>query len=196
MNNHIIAGADPRTDLEAAVAAFFASGGQAVQIESKEVPLPFRSERIKPETVLKRSRRRVTPNKLEASTEADELRRIQRETDESDRLDTIRGMAWTMSQIEVARATGINPKALRRIAEQNGFQFSKAKKITPRKGPSIEDAPLVSAIINAREQGLSRTAARKHLQMGSYQFHRLIALYAIEYPLCPAFDRYRKDGPL
>lgn len=62
-NNYILAGAERQAQLEAAKAAFFASGRQMIQLGGcGSTPLPARSETIDPETVLTRKRRRPTPH--------------------------------------------------------------------------------------------------------------------------------------
>lgn len=60
-NNYILAGAERQAQLEAAKAAFFASGRQVIQLGNcPALPLPVRSDKIDPETVLVRKRRRPT----------------------------------------------------------------------------------------------------------------------------------------
>ena len=60
-DNYILVGAERQAQLEAAKAAFFASGHKVTQLgDCGSVPLPARSQRIDPETVLARKRRRPT----------------------------------------------------------------------------------------------------------------------------------------
>ncbi|OAI84915.1 hypothetical protein AYO28_03260 [Pseudomonas putida] len=60
-DNQILAGAERQAQLEAAKAAFFASGRQVIQLGNcPALPLPVRSDKIDPETVLVRKRRRPT----------------------------------------------------------------------------------------------------------------------------------------
>lgn len=62
-NNYILAGAERQAQLEAAKAAFFASGRQVIQLGGGcSMPPPARSEKIDPETVLTRKRRHPTPH--------------------------------------------------------------------------------------------------------------------------------------
>lgn len=62
-DNQIIAGAQRQAELEAAKAAFFASGVRATDLGSYcAAPLPARCTRIDPETVLVRKRRRPSPS--------------------------------------------------------------------------------------------------------------------------------------
>lgn len=59
IDNYIRAGAERQAELEAAKAAFFASGGRAIQLgDCPAVRVPARSDRIDPETVLTRKRRK------------------------------------------------------------------------------------------------------------------------------------------
>ena len=61
-DNLILVGAERQAQLEAAKAAFFASGGQVLELATyRAAPLPARSGRLDPETVLNRKRRRPTP---------------------------------------------------------------------------------------------------------------------------------------
>jgi len=60
-DNQILAGAERQAQLEAAKAAFFTSGGRVTQFSGFERPLlAARSERVDPETVLKRRRTKPT----------------------------------------------------------------------------------------------------------------------------------------
>ena len=72
IDNQILASAERQAQLEAAKAAFFNSGGQitrASRFPFKPLP-PSRSEKIDPDTVLKRRRKPPTP------TERLKLRRL------------------------------------------------------------------------------------------------------------------------
>lgn len=61
-DNQILIGAQRQAQLEAAKAAFLTSGGQVTQLSAyQHVPLPARSERVDPETMLARKRRRPSP---------------------------------------------------------------------------------------------------------------------------------------
>ncbi|WP_017903560.1 hypothetical protein [Pseudomonas asplenii] len=61
-DNYILAGDERQAKLEAAKAAFFASGGRATELPTyRTAPLPARSSRIDPDTVLARKRRRPSP---------------------------------------------------------------------------------------------------------------------------------------
>ena len=73
-DNYILAGAERQAGLEAAKAAFFASGGLVVELATyRAEPLPPRSDQIDPQTVLIRKRRRPSSSdrsKLRRMTEA------------------------------------------------------------------------------------------------------------------------------
>lgn len=61
-DNHILAGDERQAKLEAAKAAFFASGGCATELPTyRTAPLPARSTRIYPDSVLVRKRSRPSP---------------------------------------------------------------------------------------------------------------------------------------
>ncbi|MFV7440783.1 hypothetical protein [Pseudomonas vlassakiae] len=74
IDNYILAGAERQAELEAAKAAFFASGGQAVVLGSYQAaPLPTRTDWVDPETVLVRKRRQPSQSergKIRRMTEA------------------------------------------------------------------------------------------------------------------------------
>lgn len=60
-NNYILVGAERQAQLEAAKAAFFASGRQMIQLgDCPALPPPVRSDKIDPETVLARKRQHPT----------------------------------------------------------------------------------------------------------------------------------------
>lgn len=62
-DNQILIVAQRQAELEAAKAAFFASGGRATELGSYcATPVPPRSMQIDPETVLVRKRRRPSPS--------------------------------------------------------------------------------------------------------------------------------------
>ncbi|WJO19892.1 hypothetical protein LU688_16515 [Pseudomonas soli] len=69
-DNYILTGAERQAELEVAKAAFFASGGRVVELETyRAAPLPPRGNRVDPETVLVRKRRQPR------STDRSQLRR-------------------------------------------------------------------------------------------------------------------------
>lgn len=58
-NNYILVGTERQAQLEAAKAAFFTSGGQVTELGSyRFAPAPPRADKIDPETVLVRKRRK------------------------------------------------------------------------------------------------------------------------------------------
>lgn len=75
IDNQILASTQRQAQLEAAKAAFFNSGGQITQARGFEFKpvLPARSDKIDPETILKR--RRISPTMAERKI----LRRIAEE---------------------------------------------------------------------------------------------------------------------
>ncbi|AAY93054.1 hypothetical protein D3X12_24290 [Pseudomonas protegens] len=74
MSNYILVGAERQAELEAAKAAFFASGGQAIDLGTyRAAPPPARSSRVAPEAVLQRKHKglsRTERKKLRKMAEA------------------------------------------------------------------------------------------------------------------------------
>lgn len=184
-DNYILASAERQAEIEAAKVAFFMSGGQVEEVESREVALPFRSERVEPETVLDR-KREVRQQKPEQS----DLAMIAKQAAKEAQIRMVRELATVMTVVQVQQETGLTTYALRNMARNNGFRF-----VNPCSVPDpVEDAANVLRIKSARDRGLSRHAARQELRMSSSHMQRLIESYAIDYPVHPAFDRSRKDA--
>lgn len=184
MTAYIFDSAERQSEIEAAKVAFIASGGQIEELASREVALPFRSERVEPETVLVRKR-----ETRQQKPEQGDLAMIAKRAAKDAQVSLVRELATVMTLVQVQQETGLTTYALRNMARHNGFRF-----VNPCSVPDpVEDAANVMRIKAARDRGLSRNAARQELRMSSSHMHRLIESYAIDYPVHPAFDRSRKD---
>jgi hypothetical protein len=103
----------------------------------------------------------------------------------------VKHLAQTLPRIRIHEETGLSGYVLNRIAEEGGFKFIRlnANDITiTRKPDPIADALNVVRIKDARDRGLSQTAAFKDLQISNTLLKRLIREFAIDYPsrqVCP-----------
>lgn len=164
---------NPSIDLEAAKAAFFASGGQLVVLEGFTYrPLPQRKH---PEPKRKPAKApALKPNSDHAS-------RVRA------RIDRIKELAETMTCAEAAKFLGETKGALWSVAAREGFRFfSPPKPAKPEKimaGPSQDDRNLADQIIALRDAGKSRCGVTVELGIGNCRLVRLLALFDIDFPL-------------
>lgn len=97
----------------------------------------------------------------------------------------VRHLAQTLPRVRIHEATGLSGYVLNRIAEEGGFKFIRlnANDITiTRKPDPVADAMNVARIKDARDRGLSQTAAFKDLQISNTLLKRLIREFAIDFP--------------
>ncbi|MGN7901429.1 hypothetical protein ACTJJT_00970 [Pseudomonas sp. 22373] len=164
---------NPSIDLEAAKAAFFASGGQLVVLEGFEY-VPFR-QRKHPEPKPKRPK----PVKQERGGE--------RKSRAKARTAQVEELAKTMTCGEVAKLLGETKTALWGVAARGGFRFfSPPKPARPEKvkaEPSQEDRDLADKIIALRDSGMSRWGVTLELGIGNCRFTRILATFDIDFPL-------------
>lgn len=167
----------PSIDLEAAQAAFFASGGQLVELEGFTYrPLP---ERKHPE-----------PKQKPAKTAAGKAER-QQVSRARTRAAKIAELAKTMTCGEVAELLGETKGALWGVAAREGFKFfSPPRAARPTKSADDqekEDRALADQIIALRDAGDSRSRVTAKLGIGNRKLERILAAFAINFPL----QRYR-----
>lgn len=164
---------NPSIDLEAAQAAFFASGGQIIVLEGFQY-VPFR-QRHHPEPKPKR----VKPVKQERGGE--------RKSRAKARTAQVEELAKTMTCGEVAKLLGETKTALWGVAARGGFRFfSPPKPARPEKvkaEPSQEDRDLADKIIALRDSGMSRWGVTLELGIGNCRFARILAAFDIDFPL-------------
>lgn len=160
-------------DLEAAKAAFFASGGRIIVLEGFQY-VPFR-QRHHPEPKPKRAK----PVKQERGGE--------RKSRAKARTAQVEELAKTMTCGEVAKLLGETKTALWGVAARGGFRFfSPPKPARPEKvkaEPSQEDRDLADKIIALRDSGMSRWGVTLELGIGNCRFARILAAFDIDFPL-------------
>ncbi|MBI6944068.1 hypothetical protein JET76_22310 [Pseudomonas putida] len=161
---------NPSIDLEAAKAAFFASGGQLVVLEGFTYrPLPQRKH---PDP---KPRPKV---KLEQSPHGTRQERAQA------RAEKVAEMAKTMTCREAAEILKVAPDMLWSMAKRYGFSFVQAAKgrIVVKEYDDAKDAKLAERIKAMRDIGVSRNQAILHLQIGHTTMSRIIKKFGIEFP--------------
>ncbi len=97
----------------------------------------------------------------------------------------VKHLAQTLPRVRIHEETGLSGYVLNRIAEEGGFKFIRlnANEITvTRKPDPIADALNVVRIKDARDRGLSQTAAFKDLEISNTLLKRLIHEFAIDFP--------------
>lgn len=161
---------NPSIDLEAAKAAFFASGGQLVVLEGFTYrPLPQRKH---PDP---KPRKKV---KIEQSAQGAKKERAQARADE------VAEMAKTMTCREAAEILKVAPDMLWSMAKRYGFSFVPAAKgrVIVKEYDEEKDAKVAERIKAMRDIGVSRNQAILHLQIGHTTMNRIIKKFGIEFP--------------
>ena len=164
-------------NLEAATAAFFASGGQLVVVEGFTYqPLP--------------QRKHPEPNPSRAKTAVHAKAHPQQSRAKA-RTEQISELAKTMTCGEVAKLLGETKTALWGVAARGGFRFfSPPKAEKPVKDTSAQlkaDQALADQIIALRDAGAARSRVTATLGIGNLFFVKQKAAYEINFPL----QRYR-----
>ena len=166
---------DQSIDLEAAKAAFFASGGTIVVLEGFHYqPIP--------------ARRCPDPSPLSHDSIAPAVDQRQA------RLDELRELSRTMTYEESQAATGLSKAALFRASRDGNFVFRRAKRKAAgvcareverqiqRNLKRIEELKLVERIRALRDQGLSRAQAAKEVGLSFGGLGLVIERNAINFP--------------
>ncbi len=158
-------------DLEAAKAAFFASGGQLVVLEGFTYrPLPARKH---PEPAPKNRR---GPPPVQHGTRQEKARA---------RADMVAKMAETMTCREAAQELKVSQSSLWDMAKRYGFAFAPGNRGKHTETPDMEarDAKLAERIQALRDAGLSRNSASMKLEIGHSTMSRIIKKFSIDFPL-------------
>lgn len=164
---------NPSIDLEAAKAAFLASGGSIVVLEGFTYrPLPQRKHpEPKPKRAKPASPKSEHPQQSRAKARAAQIAEL----------------AKTMTCGEVAKLLGETKTALWGVAARGGFRFfSPPRPARPAKvkaEPSQEDRDLAEKIIALRDAGKSRCRATVELGIGNCRLVRIIEAFAIDFPI-------------
>lgn len=164
---------NPSIDLEAAQAAFFASGGQLIVLEGFTYrPLPQRKH-PKPK-----------PKRAKPSVQAKEHPQQSRA---KARTAQISELAKTMTCGEVAKLLGETKTALWGVAARGGFRFfNPPKSEKPAKDNREQekaDRSLADQIVALRDSGMSRCAATARLGIGNRKLERILSAFGIDFPL-------------
>lgn len=158
-------------DLEAAKAAFFASGGQLVVLEGFTYrPLPARKH---PEPAPKKRR---GPPPVQHGTRQEKARA---------RADMVAKMAETMTCREAAQELKVSQSSLWDMAKRYGFEFAPGNRGKHTETPDMEarDAKLAERIQALRDAGLSRNSTSMKLEIGHSTMSRIIKKFSIDFPL-------------
>lgn len=164
---------NPSIDLEAAKAAFFASGGQLVVLEGFTYqPLPQRKH-----PAVKRKPTSATRSKKQSPLVSRAKTRAAK----------IAEMAKTMTCGEVAELLGETKGALWGVAAREGFRFQKpakeAKPVRSTADQEKEDRELAERIVALRDTGASRCRVASELGIGNRKLQRILATFEIRFPL-------------
>lgn len=146
-----------RSNLEAAQAAFFASGGQIEPLESFEFkPLP---PRIEP---------RLTQEEIELRQMADQIRTL----------------SETMTKTEMAKHMGISQDRISKVCKLSGISLRNGAGRNPgsRHVKPGEDKALVERINALAQIGLSKLKVRNQIGIGWHRMDRLVNTYRIAFP--------------
>lgn len=171
---------NPSIDLEAAKAAFFASGGSIVVLDGFQYvpPRPHRDDEVI----------RAVPLKP-VSTKAMKRQK---------QLAELRELAKTMTYAQAAAHTGLSKMTLYRASQDGGFAFQP----DPRRGHGEKnrayadpaaDKALAVQIAELRDAGLNRHEAKTKLGISDRKFCRVIHLFGVDYPKA---EGKRCDGPI
>lgn len=139
IDNQIIAGAERQAQLEAAKAAFFAAGGQVVELQGFN---------YKPRPPKAAGSEQVFTLKSEAQ---------KKRAAEARRIAEIREMSATMTQAEAMAATGLTRKQLFKLSEKHGISFQSAKAREHEELRRRREALSKFVRYCAEDQGMNRT---------------------------------------
>lgn len=171
---------NPSIDLEAAQAAFFASGGSIIVLDGFQYA-PHRPHRDLEQV-------RATQPKPPS----------QKALKRQKQLAELRVMAKTMTYAQAMERTGLAQTTLYRAAQDGGFAFQpdprrfRGEKNRAYADPA-EDKALAAKIAELRDAGLNRAQAKTKLGISDRKFCRVIHLFGVEYP---KVEGKRCDGPV
>lgn len=160
---------NPSIDLEAAKAAFFASGRTMLVIERGEyVPPPARREPAS------KPQRPMTKGEIRSALRLE-------------RLERVKALAGTMTCAEVMAHTGLSCACLWNYAQEGKFRFlsdpSRGKGNLGKKlSDPVKDREKAEQIIAYRNLCVSRNHAAKLMDISVKQLKRLLREFEIDYP--------------
>lgn len=167
-DNQILAGAERQAELEAAKAAFFASGGSIAVIAGCSFTHPPMRFHPQPSVKLKQ------PDKPDTKPRSARSAITQRN-------DRIAELAETMTCNQAAEEMGISSKSIRDIAFRLGIKFLPAPTgRSPR--PKAEFTAMAERVEAMSKIGVSRTTAAKHLGISHQSLSRIVDEFGIDFP--------------
>ncbi|WP_280042042.1 hypothetical protein [Pseudomonas sp. Hg5Tf] len=180
-DNQILVGAQRQAELEAAKAAFFASGGQVIELVSFQYkPRPLRSEPERETTAAKKDR--LQREKVGTDARQSEINRV-------------RELARTMTYDQAATETGISKSTLFRMSREGGFLFRRSKRETmeihtrelermrERAERQEREAKLCERIVALRDIGLSRNEVARQVDLSYGGLILVIERNKIDFPV-------------
>lgn len=170
-NDHLLK-ADESAMLNEAMARFLASGGEVTKVQSgfcNPNPIAFIQPRIAPPKARK-SRAKPPEEKKPRRPSLADLGRLERNA-------KLAEMAKTMTIPEVTQATGLSRNVLVGVAKRAGFSFLPVQAIDAE-----EDAKYFASILEMRDQGITRTACCRKLDISLTKLGRLLETGKIDYP--------------
>lgn len=171
---------NPSIDLEAAQAAFLASGGRIIVLDGFQY-VPHRPHRDIEQV------RAVQPKPLGLKAQK-----------RQEQLAELRKLAKTMTYAEAMEHTGLAQTTLYRAAMEGCFCF----RPDPKRGRGekhrvyadpVADKALAAEIVELRDAGLNRAQAKAKLGISDRKFCRVIHLFGVDYPKA---EGKRCDGPI
>ncbi|WP_342649134.1 hypothetical protein [Pseudomonas sp. REB1044] len=171
---------NPSIDLEAAKAAFFASGGSIIVLEGYHYT-PHRPHR--------------DIEKVQAAAPRPECAKKKRRQEQ---LAELRTLAETMTYAQARAHTGLSQSALYQATRDGGFSFQpeprreRAPAARTYTDPAADRA-LAKQITALRDEGLNRHQAKAKLGISDRKFCRVIHLFSVDYPKA---EGKRCDGPV
>lgn len=174
IDSEILAATKRQSDLEAAKAAFYASGGQPVVLDSfRFAPRPLRKD-----VSVEKSQRIAPRRKPDQAIDAAAQRRAH--------VERIRQLAATMCYREAIAETGMSHSALYRASQEGDFRFQPDPTVKLFGGVKDHnperDGKLCERFAALRDAGVSRKKACKHIGVSPGVLSRLVSQYDFSYP--------------
>ena len=174
-DNFILAANQRQYQLEAAKAAFFASGGQSILLDSPRYePPPLRKD-VVPAKAQQVKRRRISDKSIDIAAKRRE------------HVEKIRQVAKTMCYREAIAATGLSHSALYRASVEGDFKFQPDPNFVRFGGVndsnSERDGNLCERLAAFRDAGITRRQACKQMSISACVLYRLIRQYDFVYPV-------------
>lgn len=179
--------------LAAAMDEFIRTGGQVSHVATPPpAPRPY-GYRTAPAPIASPDRKPLAPRRSKKETMqrlriAPDIEEAQAPKAPPTALDRVRELAKTMSQGEVAEATGIHRKQLYNMAHGYGFEFQPsanggAATLPNNQKDLARDARNVERIKAFKEVGVNRAQTARRMGISTCYLRRLILDYGIDFPV-------------